>query len=72
MVIARGLPKTIGFENSASASAAEGFKPLGGRLGQRFDMKNWSTVKPHNRGLIHQPKFFHYCGVFHYFDGLAP
>ena len=27
------------------------------------------TVKPRNSGLLCQPKFFHYYGVFHYFDG---
>ena len=27
------------------------------------------TVKPHNSGLLCQQEFFHYCGVFHYFEG---
>ena len=28
-----------------------------------------STVKPRNSGLLQHQKFFHYYGVFHYFDG---
>ena len=28
-----------------------------------------NTVKPRNSGLLRQPKFFHYHGVFHYFEG---
>ena len=27
------------------------------------------TVKPRNSGLLQHQKFFHYYGVFHYFDG---
>ena len=27
------------------------------------------TVKPRNSGLLYHPKFFHYYGVFHCFDG---
>ena len=27
------------------------------------------TVKPCDSGMPRQPIFFHYCGVFHYFDG---
>ena len=30
------------------------------------------TVKPRNSGLLLQPEFFHYCGVFHDFDGQTP
>ena len=33
----RGLPNAEDFENSASASAAEGFKPLNRRSSHRFD-----------------------------------
>ena len=35
----KGLPNAEGFENSASASTAEGFKILGQRLGRTFDIQ---------------------------------
>ena len=34
-----------------------------------LSLSTTSTVKPRNSGLLQQPNFFHYYGVFHYFDG---